>query len=92
MTFVEIESKRCPCLFLSNNVKNDVNTARFYLPPFPLLVLQSVFGEKEAQHNNDKNLLHLFKHKSQGGDAIMEIIWSRQKSQTSGSTWMGVKL
>lgn len=30
MTFVEIKSKRLPCLFLSNQVKNDVNTACFY--------------------------------------------------------------
>lgn len=47
MTFVEIESKRRPCSFLSNNVKNDVNTARFYLSLVSLVVSQTKHGEKK---------------------------------------------
>lgn len=79
MTFVEIESKRRPCSFLSNNVKNDVNTARFYLSLVSLVVSQTKQGEKIS--------LHLFKHKSvrrrwAGGDIIMKIICSYQKSGT----------
>lgn len=46
MTFVEIESKTRPCSFLSNNVKNDVNTARFYLSLVSLVVSQTKQGER----------------------------------------------
>ncbi len=79
MTFAEIESKRRPCSFLSNNVKNDVNTVPFYL-----FLVSSVVSQTKPE---DKIILHLFKHKCirrrwAGGDIIMKIICSYQKSGT----------
>lgn len=77
MTFVEIKSKRCPCLFLSNNVKNDVNMARFYLSPASLVVSQT--------KQEETKILHLLKHESRR-DVIMKIICSYQKKKKKTRT------
>lgn len=55
MTFVEIESKRRPCSFLSNNVKNDVDTARFYLSLVSFAgVRQSVRQSMEMEEEEEE--------------------------------------
>lgn len=49
MTFVEIKSKGRPCSFLSNNVKNDVNTAQLLsIPCFLAGVTDKADGKKKT--------------------------------------------
>lgn len=75
MTFLTIESKKRPCLFLSNNVKNDVCTGRFYSSLVSPMLSQIMSRERKLK----KGLFHLFKHQLLP-DIFMEIMCS----------WLGI--
>lgn len=85
MTFVEIESKRRPYLFLSNNVKNDVNTARFY----PSRFLGGVTDNAERERGEKVSTCL---NRRAEGDIIMKIICSYQKSWDEETSWTEVEL
>lgn len=88
MTFVEIESRRRLCWFLSNNVKKWCGCGMLLSLPFPWWCRRRSGEGKGIRIYIYIKSLHLFKHtivhrRWARGDIIMTIICSYQKSRTS---------
>lgn len=90
MTFVEIESKRRPCSFLSNNVKNDVNTVHFYPSLVSLVVSQTKQGEKK-EFSTCLNI-GAFTDGEPGGGRNYENYLQLSKIRNQESSWGGTEL